>query len=73
VSFDQVIEVRTRAIIRRCPECVGKLIKFGGYEYQDDRGSNVSFHVGRVCKRCNILYIDPKFKNNKIIFNKIGS
>jgi hypothetical protein len=73
VSLDQPIEVRTRAVIRRCPECVGRLIKFGGYVYQDQMGSNVSFHVGRICKRCNILYIDPKFEKSKIIFNKIGA
>ncbi len=71
--LNQTVEIRTRAVIRRCPECVGKLIKFGGYEYQNESGSSVSFHVGRVCKRCNILYIDPKFFNCKIIFNKIGS
>ena len=72
VSFDQAIEVRTRTNVRRCPECIGKLIKFGGNEYQDKTGTYLSFTVGRVCKRCNILYIHLKFKDHKIIFNKIG-
>jgi len=73
VSFDQTIEEKTNRInIKRCPECVGRLIKFGGYEYQNKTGMSVSFIVGRVCKRCNILYIDPKFKQFKLIFNNIG-
>ena len=73
MSLDQAIEVKTRTNIRRCPKCIGRLIKFGGYEYKDKTGMSVSFTVGRACKRCNILYIDPKFNNCKIIFHKIGA
>jgi len=72
VSLDQPIEVRTRSNIRRCPKCIGKLIKFGGYEYNSELGQSISFTVGGVCKRCNILYIHPRFKDCKIIFNKTG-
>ena len=66
------LKPRSRITNRRCPECIGKLIKFGGYEYQDRTGMSVSFIVGRVCKRCNILYIDPRFKSHKVILHKIG-
>ncbi len=72
VSLDQPIEVRTRSNIRRCPQCIGKLIRFGGNEYQDKTGTYLSFTIGRRCKRCNILYLHPKFKDHKIVFNKIG-
>ena len=72
VSLDQPIEVRTRSNIRRCPQCIGKLIRLGGNEYQDKTGTYLSFTIGRRCKRCNILYLHPKFKEHKIVFNKIG-
>ncbi len=73
MSFDQIVEIKTtRTSIKRCPDCLGKLIKFGGYEYQDKSGQSFSFIVGRVCKRCSILYIDPRLKNFKVIFHKIG-
>jgi len=73
VSFDQIIEIKTtRTSIKRCPDCLGRLIKFGGYEYQDKHGQSFSFTVGRVCKTCHILYINPRFKNFKVIFHKIG-
>jgi len=71
MSFDQMVKT-SKMSIKRCPKCLGRLIKFGGYEYQDQRGQSFSFIIGRVCKRCSILYIDPRFKNFELIFHKIG-
>ncbi len=59
---------RTR---RRCQQCDGFMIRIGGYEYQNKIGQNVSFILGRVCKRCNRLYINPVFKDFAIIYDKI--
>ncbi len=47
------------------------LIRFGGAEWKYS-GTSVSFVVGRVCKRCKIFYINPRYEDFKIIYSKIG-
>ncbi len=66
----KAISQRTRA--RKCVKCGENMIKVGGYEYDNKLGSSVSFIVGRICKRDNILYLDPKLEGIEIIFHKIG-
>lgn len=65
-------KISVRARIRKCTECGNSLIRFGGSEYNDNEGRAVQFIVGRVCKRCRILFISPKFKEHKIIVHKVG-
>lgn len=65
-------KISIRARVRKCTECGNMLIRFGGHEYDYDAGHAVPFIVGRVCKRCNIFFINPKFKEYKIIYHKIG-
>ena len=62
-----------RSKCKRCPKCNGRLIRFGGQEWNGKAGLSLSFTVGRVCKRCEVFYINPKFKECKIIFHKIGA
>jgi len=63
--------VSGRARAKRCPKCGGYLIRFGGSEWKFS-GTAVSFVVGRVCKRCEIFYLNPRFEHFKIIYSKIG-
>lgn len=61
---------KTRAI--KCPKCHRDLIKFGGYVYNKSTGETRPFTVGRVCRICEIFYINKKFKDVKIIYSDIG-
>jgi len=63
--------VSGRSRAKKCPNCGGYLIRFGGSEWKYS-GTAVSFVVGRVCKRCKIFYLNPKYEDYKIIYNKIG-
>lgn len=60
-----------RAKAKKCPKCGIYLIRFGGAEWKYS-GTAVSFVVGRVCKRCKIFYINPRYEDFKIIYDKIG-
>jgi len=62
-----------RSVVRICPKCDGRLIKFGGYDWSVIKGQSYSFTIGRICKRCDILYLDPRFKVCKIIYSKLGA
>jgi len=73
VSLDQPIEIKLRRTRgKHCPNCDSLMIRFGGYEYKDKIGSSVSFIVGRVCKKCGVFYLNPRFKEWKFIFDKQG-
>jgi len=61
---------RTRAM--KCPKCTRYLIKFGGTVYNTVTGETKPFTVGRVCRICEIFYIDKRFKDVKIIYSDIG-
>ena len=58
---------------RKCPNCGTNLISFGGVEWKKVEGETHTFKIGRLCKRCDIFYIDPRFKDIKIIYHKIAS
>jgi len=66
-------KTKERSQVRRCPECDGRLIKFGGHDWSVKRGQSYAFTIGRICKRCDILFLDPRFKVCKIIYSKIGA
>ena len=68
----RVITISQRTRARKCVKCGENMIKVGGYEYDNKLGSSVSFVVGRICKRDNILYLNPELKGIEIIFHKIG-
>ncbi len=74
MSSNQVeIDARTiKGSRRRCARCDKFMIRVGGYQYQDEIGQNVCFTVGRICMNCSppIFYVNPKFINCKIIFDK---
>ncbi len=61
---------RTRA--RKCPECHRNLIKFGGVTWNSSDGGTTTFTIGRLCRFCEIFYINPKFKEVKIIYSNLG-
>ena len=61
---------RTRA--KKCPECMRNLIRFGGVVWNATDGCTTTFTIGRLCKFCEIFYINPKFKDVKIIYSAIG-
>lgn len=56
----------------KCPECTRNLIKFGGTVYNTVTGETKPFTVGRVCRICEIFYINKMFKDVKIIYSDIG-
>lgn len=66
-------KTKVRSQVRICPKCDGKLIKFGGYDWSATKGQSYSFTIGRICKRCDILFLDPRFKVCKIIYSKLGA
>lgn len=68
----RVGKISVRARIRKCTECGNPLIRFGGNEYDENEGHAIPFIVGRICKRCKILFISPNYKEHKIIVHKIG-
>jgi len=76
VSINQQKQIQNnpnkRNKCRRCPKCYAFLIRFGGQEWSNDLCQNVSFTIGRICKRCGLLYINPKFADCRIIFHDIG-
>ena len=69
--IEKEITNKQRSKAKRCPKCRGYLIRFGGAEWKSS-GTAVSFVVGRVCKRCEVFYINPRYEHFKIIYDKIG-
>lgn len=63
-------KIRGRA--KLCLNCNEPMIKFGGTKQDHDTGGTKSFVIGRICKRCGILYINPKYKDLKVIYHNVG-
>ncbi len=70
IQRNQKAMKKTRA--RKCPECLRGLIKFGGTTWNSSTGETTTFTVGRLCRFCEIFFINPKFKDVKIIYSSIG-
>ena len=56
----------------RCNECGKFTIKFAGEGYDVTEAKNDKFILGRICKRCKILYIIPEFANYSVSYEELG-
>ena len=59
-------------LAKMCPKCGKKLIKVVGEGYDTAAEDHFLIRLARVCKYCQIIFINPNFQKFKIEYNEIG-
>ncbi len=59
-----------RSNIVRCGKCLNPTIKLQGEGYDVDEAEHTVFLIGRTCKRCKIIYLNPKFENYTVKWDR---
>ncbi|MCJ8306529.1 MAG: hypothetical protein HRU07_05705 [Nitrosopumilus sp.] len=55
-----------------CPHCLSRMIKASGEGYDTLNEEHVKYILGRICKKCKKIFINPKFKEYSFIVSSIG-
>jgi len=61
-----------RANAVKCPECGKNLVKVVGEGFNVQDYEHYRFTVGRVCRKCKIIFLNPIFSEYKQQFSHIG-
>ena len=54
---------------KKCPRCNKRLHKADGEGYNTKLSKAIKFRLGRVCIRCEIVFLNPHFKDCEIILD----
>ena len=55
-----------------CPNCSSRTIKASGEGYDTLAEEHIKYILGRICKKCKIIFINPKFKEYSLVVSSIG-